>query len=324
MDERLLALRAKLKEHKAATETRSSGGADKRYYRFFDLPFDGSCTTRFLPDGNETNPYFYQEKQMFSWEYADPDRPGQTVRINMPCRNMYEPRTCPVSQMISKVYESSETAKKMWVNKKYIYQGFVRKSDMTEENPPENPIRLFELTKKLHGRIWTAIEDESEETGLSAYPVAYDNGLNFIIKKTKQGEHANYDSSQFSTKSTSLTEDEIVAIEQHGLYKLNELLPAQPSEEQFALQVEMATALLAGEPWNKEWETLWKPFRPKDKNDDGDTSEEVKPSTKAQSSSSDDGDEAPAAKPQVGSNAQSILDRLAKAKAAAAAKSEDE
>lgn len=326
MDERLLALRAKLKEQKAATETRSSGGSDKRFYRFFDIPVDGSCTARWLPDGDESNPYFYVEKQMFSWEYADPDRPGQTVRINMPCRNMYEPRTCPVSQLISKQYETSETAKKMWVNKKYIYQGFVRKSDMTEENPPENPIRLWELTKKAHGRIWNAIEDESEETGLPSYPISYEDGLNYIIKKTKQGEHANYDTSQFSTKPTPLTEDEIVAIEKYGLYNLKELLPEQPSEEQFAIQVEMANALLAGEPWNKEWETLWKPYRPKDKNDDGESAEpsSSKASAKAQTSSSGEGDETPAAKPQVGSNAQSILDRLAKAKAAAAAKTEDE
>lgn len=322
MDERLLALRAKLKEQKAANETRGSGGGDKRFYRFFDIPVDGSCTLRFLPDGNEKNAFFYKEKQMFSWEYADPDRPGQTVRINMPCRNMYEPRTCPVSQLISKQYETNDTAKKMWVNKKYIYQGFVRKSDLEEAEVPENPIRLHELTKKLHGRITGALEDESEETGLPSYPVNYDNGLNFIIKKTKQGEHANYDSSQFSQKQTPLTEDEITAIEQFGLYDLNELLPPQPSEEQFALQVEMANALLDGEPWNKEWETLWKPYRPTNKEDGGDhETPAARPSTKASAKSDDEGEAT--AKPAVGANAQSILDRLNKAKAAAAAKTED-
>ena len=323
---KLAELRAKLlkeAERKGGGDNNNkSGSFDTRYYPFFLIDVDESCTLRFVEDADEDNPWFFKEKQMYDWTFADPDNPGETVRIKIPCRNMYREKSDPVLKLISEMFdaggETKEKARKVWVKKTYLYQGFVRKSSYEEENVPENPIRVFDISKSLHGGIYKSLIETDEELALPGVPTDDDEGLNFTIKKFKNGDFNNY-SGSFSMKQTSLTDDERAALEQHGAYNLSELLPKEPSEEAYALLPEMLEAALEGDAWNPAWEEHWKPFGRKGSG----SSEAAAPAARKKQAPMveelEEEAEAPAAKEDAPMKAKSTSDVLAKLKAKKAA-----
>jgi hypothetical protein len=170
--------------------------------------------------------------------------------------------------LLSKVYKQSKIAQSNYVNKTFVYQGFVRKSEIVEPETPENPIRLWDLSKKVHTLLYNAMLSTDDDTKLDSWPVDYDAGYNFVFTKGKQGEYNDFSASKFANRQSALTDDERAAIKQYGLFNLRkEVLDAikTPTDEQWAIQKEMVEDLLNGEPWNPEWESLWKPFRAKKK-----------------------------------------------------------
>lgn len=322
MDDRLAKLRSQLKEQRANTDNKGSGAVDKRYFRFYEAKPGQTSTLRFIDDHPDAkNSFFWEEKQMFRWKFPDPDKPGEMMNVTMPCRNMYVPRTCSISQAISKVYDTNPAAKGMWVNKSYLFEGFVRKTDLEETDIPENPLRLFDMSKNIYGLIYNAITDEGDETALPTWPTNEKGGLNFIVSTTSQGEHNNYSTSKFSSKTTDLTDDELAAIAQYGRYNLKTLLPAQPSDDAFEVQALIGQALLAGDPWNKDWEEYWKPFRKSQKSEessDGNSEPAPRPAVVTKPKAVEESNAAPKETSSDG-NASSILARLKAKKAAAEA-----
>lgn len=269
--DKLAALRARLQE--AAPQKNSGGSYDNKFYPFFKINTDESVTLRLISDGDDSNPWFWVEKQMYDWSFADPDNPGEKIRIMIPCKNMYEDKSDPVLKTISEMFnaggEDEERAKGLWVKKSYLFQGFVRKSPLEEENVPENPIRVFDMSKKLYQKIYKALIENDEDLRLPSHPTDETEGLNFIINKIDSGGYANYDSqSSFSQKKTPLTDDELAALKEHGPWNLTELLPKRPSEDAYAVLPEMLEAHINDEPWNTDWEEFWKPFGHKNKSDD--------------------------------------------------------
>jgi hypothetical protein len=322
-------LRARLKEkmNTQGGSNQSSGGFDLRYYPFFHINVGETATLRFIADKDESNFDFWREKAIYDWTFASPDEPGESVRIKIPCRNMYEEKTDPVLQTLSSMYnaggEEKKKASALWVKRSYLYQGFVRKSNLEEEEVPENPIRVFDLSKTLHKKVLTSLLEEDEELMLPSNPIDLENGLNFLVKKTKDGEYNSYDQSGFSMRPTPLTDDELAALEQYGPFDLKSLLPNLPSDEAYALLPEMVEAHVNGEPWNKDWEEYWKPFGSKKPTEEGATRsggtsrkkqapmvDEMEEETTSSDSSSDD--DAPATK----TSAQDVIAKL-KAKRAA-------
>ena len=119
---------------------------------------------------------------------------------------------------------------------------------------------VFSNFPSLHQLIFEALMSTDEDLMLPSHPVDPEDGLNFIVKKTKNGDYADYKSqSAFSTKPTSLTEDELAALEQYGPWNLKKLLPAMPSDDAYAVLPEILEAGINGEPWNPEWNEYFHP-----------------------------------------------------------------
>lgn len=258
--EKLEAIRASL--HKDAERKQTSGSFDNRFYPHYNIDVGQSVGLRFIEDGDKDNEWFWREKQVYDWTFADPEYPGEELRIKIPCRNMYEEKTDPVLKLISDMFNMGgaveEKAKGLWVKRSYLYQGFPRKSPIDEENAPENPIRIFDISKSIHSIIYAALMETDEDLMLPTYPADAEKGLTFMVKKTKNGEYNSYNSSVFSPKVNSLEDDELAAIEQYGKWNLSELLPKMPSDAAYELLPDMLQAQIDGDPWNPDWEEHWK------------------------------------------------------------------
>ena len=238
------------------------------YYNFFRIDFGESVSMRFIKNNDPDAAFGYTEKMMYDWTFADPENPGQQVRVKIPCRNMYEPKTDPVYKTISALFENPSTedvARQFWVKRNYLYNGFVRQSPLQEATPPENPIRVFNLSKGLHNVILSAIQQTNPDLQLAGNPFDYEEGLNFIAKKGKNAKgYADWKSeSSFSSRLTPLTEDELAAIEKYGEFDCSTLLPAMPSDEAYKILPDVLDAGLSGEPWNKEWNEYFRAFNVK-------------------------------------------------------------
>lgn len=312
MTSRLDAMRAKLAEQKKRQDEGGGNAVARREYPHWKIDFDETVSLRYLPDADETNDYFWRKKLMYDWKFASPDTPGETVRIIMPCRNMYDGYTgdkaCPVRKKLSAMFdakgEQEEAAKPFWVTTSYLYSGFVRRSPYNEPAVPENPIRIFDLSKKLHEYIEGSILVDDPDRKLAYDPVDYENGLNFIIEKKRNAKgYADYTNSQWSKNPTPLSEEEKAAIKQWGLVNLKEELPAKPSDEAFSIQMSMLEAALANEPWNPEWEAHFKPF--KNKARDG-ASATAKPKLDIP----EDTDTGSSEPPQISAKANDVLARI--------------
>lgn len=188
-------------------------------------------------------------------------------------------------------------AGKHWVDITYYYQGFVNNSAFKEENLPENTIRRIPFTKKIHKWLYSTLMDETADpfdimpTGsftvddvrmlinqgneLNDEQVAeiiekFD-GYELILKKTKQGEYADYSTSSWKRGSkNSLTDEQVEAINKYGFHDLRSMLPERPTDEQYDVLVEMMSVSIArarGEDdgiWNPAWEEAGiKPWRAK-------------------------------------------------------------
>jgi len=251
--------RLKLMREKLAESAAGGGGGSSRdpsIYPFWNIKVGESCVLRFLPDKDENNPYPWVEKILFKWNFPDPRQPQRPVTVTMPCREMYDgPKTCPVMNELRPLWKSDEeTAKRFWPKRSYVYSGFVRKSSWQENPAPENPIRKFFINKKMHGFIKETLLSTNEETMFQCSPDDFENGTNFVVKKTKDGQWDSYATSQWANQSSCLTNDEIAAIEKYGLIDLKTAFPQRPSDEAFAIQMTMLHAAMDGKEWDPAWD----------------------------------------------------------------------
>jgi hypothetical protein len=135
-------------------------------------------------------------------------------------------------------------------------QGFVKQDPLNEATPPENPIRKFIITPQIFAIIKAALLDPDMEHS----PVDYINGTDFIVSKTSKGGFADYGTSKWARKESSLTEEMQDAINQYGLVDLTSYLPKKPTPEQLAIQFEMFQASLDGELYDPDkWGQYYKP-----------------------------------------------------------------
>ena len=132
---------------------------------------------------------------------------------------------------------------------------------MKEDNIPENPIRIFELSKQLVNKIRTAINSDDPDTMLAGSPEHGTKGTPFIIKKTMTGDGKwpSYTESGFGNKPSALSEDQKAAIVKYNLFNLTEFLPKIPDEDEYELLAEIMEQSLAGDRlWKPEWEARLK------------------------------------------------------------------
>jgi hypothetical protein len=190
----------------------------------------------------------------------DPEKQKKPITIQVPCGEMYGD-SCPVLTEIRPWFKDptlEDQARTYWKKYSYIFQGFVTENPSeTEDDFPENPIRRFVINKQIFNLIKDALMDPDMEN----IPTDYVNGTDFVIKKTAKGQYADYSTSKWARKERALTEEELAAIDEHGLNNLSDFLPERPSAEHYAVIKEMFEASVDGELYDPErWGNFYKPY----------------------------------------------------------------
>jgi len=227
--------------------------SDNAGYPFWNIPDNATATIRFLPDGDTENGYFWVERAVIKLPFpgvkgGDTEKP---ITVQVPSMKMYG-KTCPITEEIKPWWKGTEEEKNLareyYRKLSYLYQGFVVQSPLKEETLPENPIRRLIINNSIHNKIKNGLMDPDIED----MPTDYTNGLDFRITKTKQGNYASYDTSSFARKSRPLTDEELAAIEKHGLFTLKTFLPKEPDEKTLGLIMEMFEASVSNELFDAE------------------------------------------------------------------------
>ena len=236
---------------------------DKLTYAHWNIAEGTQAILRALPDGDEDNTFFWAERQMIKLPFPgikghDENKP---VIVQVPCVEMWDGKmSCPILNEVRPMWKDKsleDIARKYWVKKTYYMHGFVKADPMNETDSPENPIRKFIMGPQIFKIIQAALMDPDMENN----PVDYISGTDFIVAKTSKGGFADYGTSKWARKESSLTDDQLAAIEKFGLPKLSEYLPKKPTEEQKAAMFEMFQASLDGELYDPaRWSKFYKPF----------------------------------------------------------------
>jgi len=240
-----------------------SGSGDKSVYPHWNIPEGTSATLRLLPDGNEENTFFWAERLIFKFPFPgikgqDENKP---VVVQVPCIEMWDGKmSCPVLNEV-RPWWKDESLKKVastyWTKKTYYMQGFVRQDPMNETDTPENPIRKLIMGPQIFAIVKAALLDPD----MLNSPVDYVSGTDFIVNKTSKGGFADYGTSKWARRESSLTDEEMAAIEKHKLVDLSSYLPKKPTPEQLAIIYEMFQASLDGELYDPaKWSMHYKPF----------------------------------------------------------------
>tara|TARA_B100000902_G_scaffold399393_1_gene470028 strand:- start:610 stop:1596 length:987 start_codon:yes stop_codon:yes gene_type:complete len=247
----LAEIRAKLKEQ----ETRSSGqstGGDNAIYPFWNLKEGETSTVRFLPDGDENNTFFWQERLMIKLPFAGikGETDSRPVQVQVPCMEMYG-ETCPVLSEVRGWFKDKnleDMGRKYWKKRSYVFQGFVTDNPLKEDTTPANPIRRFIIGPQIFQIIKGALMDPD----MNELPTDYTAGVDFRIAKTSKGGYADYSTSNWARRERPLDESEYKAIEDSGLFNLSDYLPKKPSEVEVGVIKKMFEASVDGEAYDME------------------------------------------------------------------------
>lgn len=294
---------------------RSKGGGfsgDNSIYPFWNNPEGSTATLRFLPDGDDTNDFFWVERLIIKLPFSgvkgqDTSRP---VEVQVPCTDMWKPGSCPITAEIRPWWKDSsleDLARKYYRKKSFLFQGFVVDNPNKEDATPENPIRRFIINPSVFDAIKAILMRQDLENS----PTDYEAGRDFYLSKTTKGGYSNYSSSSWSMKERPLTVEELEALEKYGLYNLSQFLPKKPDDAHLAAIMEMFQASVQEELYDPDrWGQFYRPNGMKFDNDSESTDATVATSAPAPVKSS--------------VTASSILDKVAKSAPKAEAKVEVE
>lgn len=287
MSKTLEEIRRKLQALDSRKGQQGTGAGDKATYLHWNIAEGTSCVLRFLPDANEDNTFFWAERQTIKLPF--PGIKGQDehkpVIVQVPCIEMWDgPKTCPILNEVRPWWKDKsleDTARKYWCKRTYYMQGFVKQDPMKDVTPPENPIRKFIMGPQLFAIIKAALLDPD----LVYSPVNYINGLDFTIIKTAKGGFADYGTSKWARKETSITEEMQAAIDQYKLVDLATYLPKRPNAEQLDAIYNMFLASVDGEMYDPAlWSQYYKPFGFDSATDDDEAGESTPTRTTFQAS----------------------------------------
>jgi hypothetical protein len=252
-------IRAKLAAMENKGSSNSPTQSDNAIYPFWNIDEGSSTVLRFLPDGNPNADFFWVERQMIRLTF-----PGvvggdsKPVTVQVPCMEMYN-ETCPVLTEVRPWFKDpslEDMGRKYWKKRSYIFQGFVNENPLNE-TAPENPIRRFVIGPQIFNIIKGALMDPDMEN----IPTDYVNGTDFRLTKTSKGQYADYSTSKWARKESALTEDQLAAIDTHGLFDLNDFLPAKPTAEGVQAISEMFEASVNGDQYDPaKWANFYKPY----------------------------------------------------------------
>lgn len=257
-------IRAKLQALENRKNPNNFGSSDKTIYPHWNMAEGTSSIQRFLPDANQDNTFFWVERQLIKLPFAgikgqDENKP---VIVQVPCIEMWDgPKTCPILNEVRPMWKDKsleDVARKYWIKRSYFMQGFVKQDALNETDPPENPIRKYIIGPQIFAIIKAALLDP--DMGPHS-PVDYINGVDFVISKTSKGGFADYGTSKWARKESSITEEMQAAIDQYGLVDLSTYLPKRPSADHLAAMFGMFQDSLDGELYDPaQWSQYYKPF----------------------------------------------------------------
>lgn len=253
-------IRAKLKEQ----ETRASGNGapmDNGIYPFWNMEEGDSAVFRFLPDGDENNPYFWKERLMIKLPFAGikGESESKSVQVQVPCMEMYSGGSCPILSEVRAWFKDpnlEEMGRKYWKKRSYLFQGFVVSGSLKEESVPENPIRRFIIGPQIFQIIKASLLDPDMEE----IPTDYTNGIDFRLNKSSKGGFADYSTSNWSRRSRPLDDAEMEAINNYGLFNLDSFIPKQPGDVELKVIQEMFEASVDEQPYDPDrWSQYYRP-----------------------------------------------------------------
>lgn len=254
----LAEIRARLQQQDNRTGG-GSGNMDRAIYPHWNIQEGESCLIRFLPDGNDKNTFFWVERAMIRLPFSGiKGGEAKTVSVQVPCVEMWGD-TCPILTEVRPWFKDpslEEMGRKYWKKRSYLFQGFVRENPIEKDETPENPIRRFVINPQLFNLIKGALMDPE----LEEMPTDYARGLDFRITKTSKGGYADYGTSKWARKESSLTQTERAAVDQQGLFNLADFMPKRPTDVELKVIKEMFEASVDGQPYDAErWGQYYKP-----------------------------------------------------------------
>ena len=249
----LAEIRAKLLAQESnSSGKRSAGGGDNAIFPHWNIPEGTSATLRFLPDADESNTFFWKERQMIRLEFPgikghDEHKP---VTVQVPCIEMWG-ESCPVHAEIRPWFKDpsmEDMGRKYWKKRSYVFQGFVTSSELQEDTTPDNPIRRFVISPQIFKIISQALMDPD----FPEIPTDYEAGTDFRVQKSTKGQYADYSTSNWARRERGLDQEERDAIATHGLFNLNDFLPKKPDADAVNAIFEMFEASVDGQLYDPE------------------------------------------------------------------------
>lgn len=213
------------------------------YYPFWNMSSGQRAIIRFLPDRNENNERGFLVEKV-----------SHTLTINgkvrsVPCLSMYG-EDCPICKVSQDFYKADDkvNGKKYWRKKQYIAQALIIEDPL----PPDQETGETHVGKvrgiTLGYQIYNIIKEAFAGDELESIPYDFDEGYDFIIKKSDQGDYATYTiGTKFRGSQRALTEEELAAVEE-GMIDLSTLLPKNPGVEKVRAMLE---AELNGEDYEE-------------------------------------------------------------------------
>ena len=250
-------IRNKLKS--ADTKRENAFTGDTTIYPVWKIDAGTKSVIRFLPDADPDNTFFWADRIMINLPFSGVvgGSPNPTI-VRVPCMEMYGEKDPIIVETRPWWNDPSlkDLASRYWKKCSYIFQGFVVEDGLKEENRPENPIRRFIVTPQ----IFTIIKASLMDPDFDALPTHYVDGVDFKITKTEKGRYADYSTSEWARRSRPLSDDELDAIDAHGLFNLKDFLPNKPSEIEQRVIREMFEASVNGEQYDpSRWGQYYKP-----------------------------------------------------------------
>lgn len=254
-------IRARLKEQEMKSSGNSNTSGDNTIYPFWNMSEEKTAVFRFLPDGDESNDFFWAERLMIKLPFTGikGETDSRPVQVPVPCMEMYG-ESCSILQEVRGWFKDpklEDMGRKYWKKRSYIFQGFVTSDPLDEKDPPENPIRRFIIGPQIFKIIKSSLLDPDMEE----LPTDYTAGLDFRLNKTTDGSgFADYSTSNWARRERPLSDAEMAAINEHGLFTLSDFLPKKPSEVEIKVMQEMFEASVDGEAYDADrWSQYFRP-----------------------------------------------------------------
>jgi len=167
--------------------------------------------------------------------------------------------SCPILSEVRGWFKDptlEDMGRKYWKKRSYIFQGFVTDNPLKEDTTPDNPIRRFIIGPQIFQLIKAALMDPDMED----LPTDYTAGVDFRLSKGTKGGYADYGASNWARRTRPLSDAEMKAINDHGLFSLSDFLPKKPTEVELKVLTEMFEASVDGEAYNMDrWGQYFRP-----------------------------------------------------------------